>query len=467
LVTPDEIQRLMSGYATGSLTESERNLLFDAALEDQHLFDQLAQEQALKELIDQPGARDRLIAALAPADPSQVIGAWKKPLAWGLAAMFVVSMSVAALMLTRSGIRTQIAQKRVDEVQVPQSSQPSASPAAAAPGSAAPAVSGSPASPPAKEQHDRRSTASENGRRELDAEARARPNAPTPAKSQTVDGQNVANDKLEPVQAAKKSGRANSRTGSVSGSGSGPDPKELSKNDELRKTAGSATAPSPAPSPGRPQITPQSQAVGQLSQPPGAQPQGFVAGQLQGVPQAPPDRQTTQSTNGQVESAQTQSGQDAGRVQTARSQAQTGPNQVQSAPGGGGGGGRGAAGGGDGGAGVGGAAIARRAARVPASVPARFAFDYSIDGEDLVFKFSADGYFSLHIAPGGLTIVDSRVAAGSTRREHITANGTEAVIVFSALPQSDAQGVSIETRARSLTAEDPARKRIEVLVKFY
>ena len=267
-MTPDEIQRLMSGYATGSLTESERKLLFDAALEDQHLFDQLAQEQALKELIDQPGARDRLIAALAPADPSRVIGAWKKPLAWGLAAMFVVSMSVAALMLTRSGIRTQVAQKRVDEVQVPQSSQPSASPAAAAPGSAAPAVSGSPTSPPAKEQHDRRSTASENGRRELDAEARARPGAPTPAWSQTMDGQNGADNKQEPVQAAKKNGRANSRTGSSSGSGSGsgfgPDP-----NDELRKTAGSATAPSPAPPPGRPQILPRSQAVGRLSQPPG------------------------------------------------------------------------------------------------------------------------------------------------------------------------------------------------------
>jgi hypothetical protein len=458
LVTRDEIQRLISGYATGSLTESERKQLFEAALEDQHLFDQLAQEQALKELIDQPGARDRLIAALAPAEDSRAIGAWKKPLAWGLAAMFVVSMSVAALMLTRSGMRTQVAQKQIAQENAPLS-QPSASPSTAARGSAAPAVSSSPTPPPAKELRDRRSTASANGRRELDAAARARPNAPTPAKSQTVDGQNVADNRLKPVQAAKKSGRANSRTGSSAGAGSGsgfgPDP-----NDALRKAAGSATAPSPAPPPAQPQVTPQSQVVGQLSQPQPPQPQGFVAGQPQGVQQGPPGRQATQSTTGQVSNSQIQNPREAaGREQTARNQAPTGSNQVQSAAGGGGGGGRG-------GAGVGGAAIAGRAARLTPA-PARFAFDYSIDGEDLVFKFSADGYFSLHIAPGGLTIVDSRVTAGSTRREHITANGTEAVIVFSASSQSDAQGVSIETRARSLTVEDPARKRIDVLVKFY
>src|ERR1700722_12965941 len=110
----------MSGYATGSLTESERTVLFEAALEDQHLFDQLAREQALKDLIDQPGARDRLIAALAPAETSPAIGAGKKPLAGGLGAMFVVSMSVAALMLTRSGIRTQVAQKQIAEQRIAQ-----------------------------------------------------------------------------------------------------------------------------------------------------------------------------------------------------------------------------------------------------------------------------------------------------------------------------------------------------------
>ena len=443
-MTPDEIQRLMSGYATGSLTEGERKLLFEAALEDQHLFDQLAQEQALKDLIDQPGARDRLIAALAPAETSRAIGAWKKPLAWGLAAMFVVSMSVAALMLTRSGIRTQVAQKQIGEPRIAQTENvplipPSASPATA-PGSAAPTVSGSPAPPPMKQARVRRSTTNQSGRPERDARVRRRPNAPAPGSPQTVDGQPVADGKLAPIPPGQ---RANSGAGSSTGS-----------IDTIRTAAASpATAPSLAPPPAQPQV----QSAGQISQPPAPRPQGFVAGQAPGAQQAPPVRAADQLTTGQVSNPQTQGRQDStGPVQTARNQAQTGPNQVQSGGSGGGGGAR-----------AGGAAGAVRAARVPTSAPARFAFDYSIDGEDLVFKFSADGYFSLHIAPGGLTIVDSRVTAGSTRREHITANGTEAVIVFAASPQSDAQGVSIETRAKSATVEDPARKRIEVLFKFY
>src|SRR6202044_1486246 len=137
----------------------------------------------------------------------------------------------------------------------------------------APAVSSSPASPPPEELRGRRSTTGESRRRELDAAVRALPNAPA------------------------QGGPANSRTGSRSGSGSGLGPtEELRKNDELKKTAGSATAPAPASPPAQPQIVPESRAVGELSQPPAPQPQGFVAGQPQGAPQAPPDRQSPQST---------------------------------------------------------------------------------------------------------------------------------------------------------------------------
>jgi hypothetical protein len=420
LVTPDEIQRLMSGYATGSLSDSDRRRLFDAALDDQNLFDQLAHEQALKDLIDQPGARDRLIAALAPAETPRAIGAWKKPLAWGFAAMFVVSMSIAALMLTRSGIRTQVAQRQIPQLPiaqppatqtpVPQTengplSPPSPPPPATAPGSAGPSVSRT-ATPPRAKQ--------------------------APAKRRTVDGQPVTDGKLAPIPPGRGAGSSVGSLGTIS----------------------PAAVPSRAPPPAQPQTTPQSQSEGKVSQEPAVRPQGFVAGQPQGVPPPTPAPQAPQLTTGQLSNPQTQGRQDSnGPVQNARNQAQTGPDQVQS--GGGGGGARG------------GAVGAVRAQRIPTSAPAPFAFDYSIDGEDLVFKFSVDGYFSLHIAPGGLTIVDSRVIAGSTRREHITANGTEAVIVFSASRQSDAQGVAIETRARSLTVEDPARKRIEVLVKFY
>jgi hypothetical protein len=62
----DDIRDLIGRYATGSLTAEEHQRLFDAALDDQELFDELAREQDMKQLIDEPGARDRLIRALEP-----------------------------------------------------------------------------------------------------------------------------------------------------------------------------------------------------------------------------------------------------------------------------------------------------------------------------------------------------------------------------------------------------------------
>jgi len=41
----DEVQKLLGGYATGTLTPEEQQALFAAALEDQELFDALAHEQ--------------------------------------------------------------------------------------------------------------------------------------------------------------------------------------------------------------------------------------------------------------------------------------------------------------------------------------------------------------------------------------------------------------------------------------
>ena len=65
-MTPDDARKLLGGYATGSLTAAERKALFEAAIEDQELFDELAGEQVLKEVLDEPGARQRLLAALEP-----------------------------------------------------------------------------------------------------------------------------------------------------------------------------------------------------------------------------------------------------------------------------------------------------------------------------------------------------------------------------------------------------------------
>ncbi|MGH7259383.1 MAG: hypothetical protein ACREI9_01725 [Nitrospiraceae bacterium] len=60
----EELEKLLGGYATGTLTAQERTLLFEAALADQALFNALAGEQVLKELLDNPHARRRLLTAL-------------------------------------------------------------------------------------------------------------------------------------------------------------------------------------------------------------------------------------------------------------------------------------------------------------------------------------------------------------------------------------------------------------------
>lgn len=60
----DEMRKLLGGYATNTLTETERQALFEAALEDQELFDALHQEQALKELLADPASRAEIRQAL-------------------------------------------------------------------------------------------------------------------------------------------------------------------------------------------------------------------------------------------------------------------------------------------------------------------------------------------------------------------------------------------------------------------
>lgn len=62
-MTP-EIQKLLGGYATGTLTAEEQQVLFEAALHDQALFDALAKEQPLRDLLRDPTARAHVLAAI-------------------------------------------------------------------------------------------------------------------------------------------------------------------------------------------------------------------------------------------------------------------------------------------------------------------------------------------------------------------------------------------------------------------
>jgi hypothetical protein len=63
-MTPQEARKLLGGYATGTLTQAEQEALLAAALEDQDLFDEIAREQSLREVLADPAARASLLGAL-------------------------------------------------------------------------------------------------------------------------------------------------------------------------------------------------------------------------------------------------------------------------------------------------------------------------------------------------------------------------------------------------------------------
>ena len=89
----DEIRKLLGGYATGTLTPEERDALFATALEDQELFEALMREEPLRELLQDPRAKTRLMAALEPKPAGYL--RWLRPAAWavpaaGLAAILVM-----------------------------------------------------------------------------------------------------------------------------------------------------------------------------------------------------------------------------------------------------------------------------------------------------------------------------------------------------------------------------------------
>jgi len=63
----EDIQNLLGGFATDTLTDRERELLFTASLTNQELFNALADDQALRELLSDPAARRQLLQALQPS----------------------------------------------------------------------------------------------------------------------------------------------------------------------------------------------------------------------------------------------------------------------------------------------------------------------------------------------------------------------------------------------------------------
>ena len=308
-MTRDDIRKLIGGYATGTLTESERRVLFEAAMEDQDLFDELAREQVLKETLEQPGARQRLIASLGNPPRRKW---WRKPLAWSaIGGVAVATLALAFLLRPKPVVQTMA---RLETV------QPSALTA---------------------------------------------PQAPAPAKPVEVPKENrpLAKDARD----AKSADRESDKAAMLDKLAAPASAREAEKKDE----------------------------------PAAAQPKALAR---QGAPFA----DAPQS------------------------------NRIALAPG-----------------------------LRGALVPVRFGFDYSLEDQELVIKFAADGFFSIHFSPGLDTIVGSPVKAGSTRREHIPNNATEASIVFTALPQHNSGGVALTREDKNGTVEDPSKERIDLLLRFY
>jgi hypothetical protein len=96
---PEDVRKLVGGYAAGTLTAQEHRALFEAALSDQDLFNELAREQPLKELLEDPRARRELLNAVSeqPTPARKLAGWFGRPMFWaavGSAAAVVVLVGI-------------------------------------------------------------------------------------------------------------------------------------------------------------------------------------------------------------------------------------------------------------------------------------------------------------------------------------------------------------------------------------
>jgi hypothetical protein len=97
----DDVRKLLAGYATNTLTEAERRTLFEASLNDPELFEALADEQALRELLDDPATRAALLAKLEPESLSfrERFAAWlRRPATIALLGTAAVAAVVVSLL---------------------------------------------------------------------------------------------------------------------------------------------------------------------------------------------------------------------------------------------------------------------------------------------------------------------------------------------------------------------------------
>src|SRR5262249_21444800 len=104
----EETKKLLGGYATGTLTPEEQQALFAAALEDQELFDALANEQSLRDLMRDLAARAQMLAALdGPASRGGWMGWMRRPWVAGLVTAGLAAVGVTVWRTQGGGIVVQ------------------------------------------------------------------------------------------------------------------------------------------------------------------------------------------------------------------------------------------------------------------------------------------------------------------------------------------------------------------------
>jgi hypothetical protein len=101
----EEIRKLLGGYATNTLTESERKALFEAALDDQELFNLLQQEQPFKDLLSDPASRTHIRQALEQPSPKPQSAWWARWWTWTGAASAVAAAAIAFVVIRSNETR--------------------------------------------------------------------------------------------------------------------------------------------------------------------------------------------------------------------------------------------------------------------------------------------------------------------------------------------------------------------------
>jgi hypothetical protein len=136
-----DLDKLLGGFAADTLTPEERQRLFTAALRDQQLFNALADEQALKELLTDPAVRRRLLQALeqsnaaAAGDSSSWLKWLRRPagMAWASGLATAALAVVLGTKIYQDSLRKQDSLREADQSAPIEASKPAPRSAPASP----------------------------------------------------------------------------------------------------------------------------------------------------------------------------------------------------------------------------------------------------------------------------------------------------------------------------------------------